>query len=895
MSYISAILKNNEVLVWERDQEGQRVEKYYKPPYYFYIDDEDGKYTTIYNTQVSKCQYKSSFEYYNAKKTFRENDIRMWESDITPITRILTNHYYNKPAPDLNITFLDIEVDYDAAVGFSTVENPYAPINSVALYHYYNKKLVVICVPPNNNEQGWDEKSLEKACNSKLEIPSQYNTEFYVCQNEKELLVLLLDEMQNSDVLCGWNSELFDMPYITKRVEIVLGDKGLKKLSFAKGDLPKYYEVEVYNNLRTKVELSGRISADYMDLYKKYEPGERASYSLEAISDIVLVDEKTNEPVLPKLEYEGTLYSLYREDFAFFVRYNIRDCEILNGFEERLGYVGVANLNYHISCGQFTDVFGTLRLAELALTNYCHHTLKRVVNDVQTPKEDKQISGALVLYPKVGLHEMVGSIDVGSLYPNVLRCLNGSPEKIVGQFLETEEAFAAISTRYERDLTLEHNVTHKHITKTTSEWVEWMHENKCAISGYGTVFDQSSQGFIPAILSDWITERKKYQALKKEAEKQKDYNMVGYYDRLQYVFKIKLNSLYGALTNMYFRYYDLRLGESTTCSGRAVVKHQCRKANELLGGSYDVDFPTYLTPETAAEAGHLAHTALHGPKFNGKYQAEHIIGGDTDSTYFATSCDNIEDAIRVADDVAEKVNASFPAFMSSAFLCQPEFNSFIKTGREVVSDKGIFVEKKRYILHLVDVEGKRCDKMKVMGLDTKKTTLPKHVSDKLNNLIGDYLKGDSWDNVALKAVEFKDWLQNDADILLIGLPKGVKNVTEYTLKYQADKSTNLPGHVAASIFYNICIEQYGDHESLPITSGTKIKVFYLKHPVGRFKSIALPTDTKRAPNWFLDNFEIDMKAHLERLVDNPLQNIVKAIGKQAPSRHTILVDSVLEF
>jgi DNA polymerase elongation subunit (family B) len=241
------------------------------------------------------------------------------------------------------------------------------------------------------------------------------------------------------------------------------------------------------------------------------------------------------------------------------------------------------------------------------------------------------------------------------------------------------------------------------------------------------------------------------------------------------------------------------------------------------------------------------------------------------------------------------VNSSFPEFMRETFLCNPGFDEIIKAGRELVSDRGIFVDKKRYILHIVDKEGKASDSLKVMGLDTKKTTLPRPIANKLNGFIEEFLKGKPWDEIALEIVEYKDLLYATDDVMSIGLPKGVKNVDQYTAELNKNSNARVPGHVMASIHYNYCLKEFHDKVSMPIMSGMKIKVFYLKTTVGRFKSIALPTDLEVVPQWFLDNFEIDKDAHVERLVDNPLENIVGAIGKKAPSRQTILIDSLFEF
>ncbi len=941
MSYISSrIHNNNEVLVWERCPiTNERIIKSYEAPYYFYVDDPEGTIQTIYDTSVTKLTFKDSKTAWKAKQECNNNEIRMWESDIGPELRVLSNEYYKIPAPKLNITHLDIEVDYDEKRGFSSPKDPYAPINSIALHHEHKREMVVIVVPHPEDPIKWTNESLEKACNNILEIPSdEYSMTFYVVESEKELLLQFLDEIEDSDLLSTWNGERFDYPYLAGRIQMILGEYHFSRLSFPEGDLPILEEKIIKpkgedNNSEQKFQdsymelrTSGRLLADYMLLYKKYEMSEKPSYKLSAISDDVLVDDN-DEPILPKLEYEGTLFGLYRTNLAFFVRYNIRDTEILHGFEKVLGYIEVANQNYHLSCGQFTHVLGTLKLAELAIVNHCHHELKKVVNTTTFPEIDRSIEGALVLLPQVGLQELLGSIDMTSLYPTCIRLLNASPETMIGQFIEEFKTPDLLAKCDDYQLTIK-LMDKTRITKTSREWNQILRENNWSVSGYGTVFDQNKEGVIPAILTYWFNMRIEYKNHMKTAgkymakilsesdgtgdqprgdkgilltaEQAKHYDeqkqLYEYNDRLQYVYKIKLNSLYGALSNQWFRFYRLELAESTTSTGRMMLKHQCRKVNELLEGKYDIDFPTYLDPDDAIESGHPATTALHGPKFNGKYQTETVVYGDTDSTYFKTHANNIEDAIKIADLVADAVNKSFPEYIQRTFFTNDANKELLKTAREIVSDRGIFVEKKRYILHIADSEGKRVDKMKIMGLDTKKTTLPVHVSKKLNKFIERLLKGETWGEISESVVEYKEALINAKNVMDIGLPKGVKKVEQYTEDYKYDHKTRLPGHVAGAIFYNQCLEEFDDRISLPITSGMKIKVFRLKgvHN-GRFKCISIPTDADFVPEWFLENFIIDKPSHIERLVDNPLQNILKAIGERTPSRDSLIFESAWEF
>jgi len=291
------------------------------------------------------------------------------------------------------------------------------------------------------------------------------------------------------------------------------------------------------------------------------------------------------------------------------------------------------------------------------------------------------------------------------------------------------------------------------------------------------------------------------------------------------------------------------------------------------------------------------------------FYANDLLVHNTDSSYFKTHTENERDAVLVADRVGGLVNSSFPEYMRNTFLCAPDFSNIISTSREVVSDRGIFVDKKRYVLHIVDDEGKKTDKLKVMGLDTKKTTLPKVISTQLNKFIERFLKGEDWNVIAEDIVAYKDeLLQNE--VLAIGLPKGVKKVEYYLQQLQLyGSAVRLPGHVAASIFYNQCLEENHDKVSPPITSGMKIKVYYLKGQhcrsygvnksvhVRKFKSIALPTDIEVVPDWFTNHFvpQLDYDAQILRLVDKPLDNILKAIQKEPPTKQSLFVDSFIEF
>ncbi len=887
MSYISAEKIKDKILIWERDENGRHLKRK-DAPYYFYTRDPNGTYKSMYGDKLTRHDFSNSREFNFEKAKLKASGQVLFESDIPAEVKYLSSHYHGVPAPKLNITMHDIEVDYDPERGHATTENPYAPINSIALIHLWKKHCVVFAIPPNfadrdptddNFQRGEAPEDFMKEMHDIAELPEGVTLEIQFCRTETELLVNYLMEIQDSDVLCGWNSEFFDHPYITKRVE-KLGKKYLKMLSFPEARFPSFRYVRKFDEEVEVVDFGGRIGADYLELFKKYEMYERPSYKLESIADEML-------PNLPKLEYEGSLATLYRRNFAWFVRYNIRDTEILEGLEENLGYVDLANKMMHLSTSTWRSVVGTLKLAEYAMVNYCHNELGGlIVNDFRHSDEKHRIQGAFVLLPQTGLQEGVGSIDLASLYPSSIRAINISPETLMGQFRETVKAAEAIARGTDEFITctfddatqVPANLRGKTVRRTASQFREDFIRMKWAISGYGTVFDQSKQGVIPKILEDWYNTRKKFQKLKAQ---EKDPIKRTYYDKMQYTYKIKLNAFYGAMNNQYFRFFDLRMGESTTGTGRMILLHQCAKTCELLDGEYTM--PDVHTHDK------------EGKEHFGYSDNWSVVYGDTDSTYFKTHGDTPEECIHVADAIGEKVNDSFQGFMENNFLTTKGFSDKIACARENVSDRGIFVDKKMYIMHIIDSEGEKVDKMKVMGLRTKKTTLPKVIAKKLNGFIESYLKGEDWSVIEQRIVDYKDELEAVEDVTEIGIPTGIKRLEPYQGDYKLDPTTHLPGHIAAAVYYNKCLDDYKDNESMRIYPGMKIKIFYMTRPHGRFKSVALPVDIEEVPQWFLDNFEVDRKAHIKRLVDKAIENILKAIGKVPPTKQKLLADDMLGF
>lgn len=507
-----------EVMVWERTKNGREVVRY-DAPFYFYIRSESGTYVDIYGNKLIKLEFDNYQTMKESKLRYQAKGENTYESDISPDQKILSQHYYKVASDaDPHISFFDIEVDYNIdqtggqPCGFSNPDEPYAPISAISLLHFWTQKTFVLAIPPQYSpwKKGpkWTLEMLPKDMHDVATI------EFF--KTERELLERFYELIDDTDILSAWNSESYDMKYIYNRSILNFGKRGKSMLCFPEAREPRIKEIENDNKQKELVlEIYGREHLDYMLAFKKFEASNRPSYSLESITEEIL-------PELPKLEYEGTLYDLYREDFAHFIRYNIRDSECLNGFEQKLGYVQLAIQVSRGSTTYLKNVLGTLKTVENAIINYCHYENNTIVPDSKYEEEIRdKFTGAAVLSPRKGLHDRVAALDINSLYPSTIMTLNISPEKIIGQFVEKHEAYSSIHENGDRRLHFIDN-DGEVVGKTAEEFWEWIIRNNYTVSGYGTVYSQDGRGFLPTILEDWFSQRKNYQKRKNEAKNKMD-------------------------------------------------------------------------------------------------------------------------------------------------------------------------------------------------------------------------------------------------------------------------------------------------------------------------------------------------------------------------------------
>jgi DNA polymerase elongation subunit (family B) len=863
MSYIDSLFDraHDRIHVVER-RNGNRVYREYPANFVFYYDDPRGKHRSIYDTPVSRFSTRNNKEF--RKEVSMHSGKQLYESDINPIFRCLEDNYKGQDAPELHTAFFDIEVDFNKDRGFSPVDDPFNPITAISVYLNWLDQMVTMAVPP---------KHMSMATAQEL-VADFENT--FLFEDERDMIKMFLDLIDDADVLSGWNSEGYDIPYTINRTIRVLSKDDTRKFCLW-GQHPKKRMFERFGAEQETYDLVGRVHMDYMQLYRKYTYEERHSYSLDAIAEYELGETKT--------QFEGTLDQLYNQHFKKFIEYNRQDTALLDKLDKKLRFLELASELAHANTVLLQTTMGAVAVTEQAIIVEAHERGFVVPNRKQrNDTEDNQAAGAYVAYPKKGLHEWVGSVDINSLYPSAIRAQNMGPETIVGQLRQTmtdhyikdkmaknggkfadawENLFgsleytAVMNTEVGTDITIDWQDGSESTHSAAEIWKLIFDSNQpWILTANGTILTYEKKGIIPGLLERWYSERKDMQAKKKAATDPKD---IAFWDKRQLVKKINLNSLYGAILNPGCRFFDKRIGQSTTLTGRAIARHMDAYINECITGKYD-------------------------------HVGEAVIYGDTDSCYFSAwsvlknevaegrMTWSKETCIQLYDSIADQVNDSFPGFMEQAFHCPRDMGELIKCGREMVADRSLFITKKRYAVNIIDLEGNRLDvngkigKTKATGLDLKRSDTPKVIQEFLLEILNKILSGVQRDDVIEHIRKFKYEFM-DRPGWEKGSPKRVNNLTKYGAAEAAQGRANMPGHVRAALNWNNMRRMNSDNYSMQIVDGMKTIVCKLKSNALGWTSIGYPTDEQRLPAWFTE-LPFDDGLMEATVVDQKIDNLL---------------------
>jgi DNA polymerase elongation subunit (family B) len=849
-------------------REGKRHFTEYPVKYTFYYKDQRGKYKSIYGDPLSRIVCKNTKDF--RKEVAINRDKQLFESDINPIFQCLSENYLNQDAPKLNIAFFDIETDFDPERGFADPSDPFMPITSISVYLQWLETMVCLAVPPKTLTMDEAKKELEGIDNVML------------FEKEGDMIDTFLTLIEDSDILSGWNSEGYDIPYTVNRTARVLSKDDTRRFCLW-GQLPKKREYEKYGKIAQTFDLIGRVHLDSLNLYRKYTYEERHTYRLDAIGEIEVGENK--------VPYEGTLDALYNNDFRKFIEYNIQDTALLDKLDKKLRFIDLSNELAHANTVLLQTTMGAVAVTEQAIVNEAHHRGMQVPNRAKRDDENTQAAGAYVAFPKKGLHKWIASMDLNSLYPSVIRALNMDPATIVGQIrpdisdarvtedmglkkksfagswegrFSTEEYEAVMEQRKDVALTVDFENGESKVMSGAEIYKVIFDSNKpWMLSSNGTIFTTEYEGVIPGLLKRWYSERKDLQAQLKKAKDAGNSIEIEYWDKRQLVKKINLNSLYGAILNPGCRFFDKRIGQSTTLSGRTIVKHMSAEANNVIAGKYD----------------HTGEAVIYGDTDSVYFSAYPTLKADIDSGKIPWSKEN---AIKLYDQVSEAVDSTFTKFMAQAFHCPASRAEVIAAGREIVAESGLYITKKRYAALVIDNEGFRTDvdgkagKVKAMGLDLRRSDTPVFMQEFLSELLLMVLTDKPVEDVLERITVFRKEF-SERPGWEKGSPKRANKIGHYQRLEEKQGKANMPGHVRASINWNTLKRMNGDKYSQEIVDGMKVIVCKLKqNPLG-YTSVAYPTDELHIPDWFKE-LPFDDAAMAETIIDNKLDNLIGVLN-----------------
>jgi DNA polymerase elongation subunit (family B) len=714
----------------------------------------------------------------------------------------------------IKVTTIDIEVASEN--GFPDVESAAEEVLLITIQDYSSKQIHTWGKGPFQNKQK--------------------NVNYRSFSSEYDLLNDFINwwmiESNTPEVVTGWNSKLYDIPYLVRRIDRVLGEKLMKRIS----PWGLVTETETYISGRKHLcyDIGGISQLDYLDLYKKFTYKAQESYRLDYIAEVELKQKK-----LDHSEFD-TFKDFYTKGWQKFVEYNIKDVELVDRLEDKMKLIELALTMAYDAKANYEDVFSQVRMWDTIIYNY----LKKR-NIVIPPKErsdkDTKYEGAYVKEPIPGMYEWVVSFDLNSLYPHLIMQYNISPETLV----EQRHPSVTVDKILNKDLTFE------------------LYKDY-AVCANGAMYRKDVRGFLPELMEKIYNERvifkKKMLVAEQEYEKTKNKELVKEIARcnnIQMARKIQLNSAYGAIGNQYFRYFKLANAEAITLSGQVSINWIMNKVNAYLNKilkSADVDY---------------------------------VIASDTDSLYV-----NMGPLVETVFKGREKTTQSVVSFLDK--VCQMEFEKYIESSyqelaeyvnaydqkmimkRECIAERGIWTAKKRYILSVWDSEGVRYaeSKLKIKGIEAIKSSTPAPCRRMLKESFNILMSGTEED-----MIKFIDRCREEFKSLppeQIAFPRTASDVRKYhsSSNIYAPKT---PIQVRGALLFNHYVKQKNlTNKYSLINNGEKVKFIFLKKPNIIQENVIsfiqqFPTELG------LDKY-IDYELQFEKAFLDPLKTILNIIG-----------------
>ena len=541
-------IKGNEFLVhlWE-DEGYSKIE--WTNQAYIECDDSQSTHTGLNGESLKKI---SNWKSDNTKLHFH---------DMTPYQKFLVEKYgtNDEPSTTQKELFFDIETEMGDALTEDYIKSAPKKVTSIAWYDKQVDQWAILILDPK----------------SKMDRTRAKTKEIIPCKTEEELLAKFLEKFReiDPDILVGWNSDYFDIPYLYYRMCNVLGEDWARHLS------PIGYVRETPWFKDQYVQIAGVESLDYMRLHKKFSWADEPSFKLDAIGE--------KYANIKKIEYDGNLDKLFEEDPLKFIQYNFRDVEILKVLDEKLEYLSLVKNLAHKGKHNYSEVYANTKTQDGAISAYLLG--KKIIPPAKdrNPLSKKNYAGGYLFCPKAGIYNYVFDEDLTSLYPSIIMTVNIGKETMVGRIIDADDrnnrlGLNDLKTRdWDEELIVENN-KRKQTKVNIGRLVRMIEENELSISANGVMFATNRESVLSTILKKWFDERVKYKNAMKKAYKSGDKELGAAYHMKQYTMKILLNSLYGATALGSFRYGNVILSEAITLSGQRIIQESALEANRAM-------------------------------------------------------------------------------------------------------------------------------------------------------------------------------------------------------------------------------------------------------------------------------------------------------------------------
>ena len=813
MNFYTNITQSGNFLFLREVVNGERLVRKvkYSPTLYAPVAKQT-EYTTLCGKYVTPIKHNTIKEAREWLESYKNQPQLIYGSNMYAYNYI-AEQYPNDVNWDIDqILIVTIDIEVQCENGFPNPRDAIEPLLSITVKNHQSKKFVV-----------W---GIGKFTNNRDDVT------YIECESEIHLIKEFLTfwERHQPDVITGWNTEFFDIPYLCNRIKNLCGEDELKRLS----PWRNVYEKEIYTMGRRHqlYDIQGVAHLDYFDLYRKFTYTAQESYRLDHIAYVELGEKKSGNP------YE-TFKDWYTKDFQSFLEYNIQDVELVDRLEDKMRLIELCLTMAYDAKVNFMDVLGSTKYWDILIYNFL---LKKNIVIPQKRKLEKseKFEGAYVKEPQLGMHKWIMSFDLNSLYPHLIMQYNISPETLVAQ----------------------DKVKDMSVDKLLDKKVDTSILKGVTLTPNGALFKTTKRGFLPEIMQSMYDDRVKYKKLmlqaKQDYENTKNPKLlkdIAKYDNIQLAKKISLNSAYGAIGNNWFRYYDLLVAEAITTSGQLSIRWIESAVNDYLNDLLKTDNEDY------------------------------IVASDTDSIYvvFDKLVDKVfkekQDSSRVIPFLDTVAREKIEPFINKSYEDLHQYvNSYeqkMQMSREVIADKGIWTAKKRYILNVHDNEGVKYKEpqLKIMGIEAIKSSTPAPCRQKIKDALKIIMSGDEkMLNTFIQEFreEFMELTPED-----IAYPRSVNGLSKFSDSNQLF-AKGAPIHVKGAILYNHLVRKNKLSNKYPyILEGDKIKFINLKQPnVYQCSSISFITSLPKE----LDFHKIiDYDIQFEKSFVEPLKFITDKI------------------